>query len=129
MNTNFNPYPHEQLTKGVITALRNGLLYYVYIYDINTDGKSDSGSFDMFERMYPFTPVELNAGFLIGKERIITAVSRTFKVGGSGKPLCTHYNKQGIPSAKGFTITGKPGAWQVKVQLKDWNEIAIIEIK
>ena len=119
----------EVLTKGVITALRNGLLYYVYIYDINTDGKSDSGSFDMFERMFPFTPVELNAGFLIGKERIITAVSRTFKIGGNGKPLCTHYNNRGIPSAKGFTITGKPGDWQVKVQLKDWNEIAIIEIK
>jgi len=119
----------EVLTKGVITALRNGLLYYVYIYDINTDGKSDSGSFDMFERMYPFTPVELNAGYLIGKERIITAVSRSFTVAGKQKPRCTHYNKRGIPAAADFVISGKPGAWQVEVKLRDWNEIAIIEIQ
>ena len=119
----------EVLTKGVITALRNGLLYYVYIYDINTDGKSDSGSFDMIERMYPFTPVELNAGYLIGKERIITAVSRSFTVAGKQKPRCTHYNKRGIPAAADFVISGKPGAWQVEVKLRDWNEIAIIEIQ
>ena len=118
----------EALTKGVITALRNGLLYYVYIYDIHTDGQSDSGSFDMFERMFPFTPVELNAGYLIGKERIITAVSKNFTVGGSQKPRCTHYNKRGIPAPAEFAVTGQPGAWQVEVKLNDWNEIAIIEI-
>jgi len=118
----------EVQTKGVITALRNGLLYYVYIYDINADGKSDSGSFDMFERMFPFTPVELNEGFVVGKERVITAVSRKFSVGGKQKPRCTHYNKRGIPKTADFAVSGKPDNWQVDVKINDWNEIAIIEV-
>ena len=28
--------------------------------------------------LFPFTPLELHAGYLIGKERIVTAISRSF---------------------------------------------------
>ncbi|MBE6369311.1 MAG: hypothetical protein E7056_04010 [Lentisphaerae bacterium] len=119
----------EYQTKGVITALRNGLNYCVYIYDLNVDGKPDSGSYEMFKHMYPFTPIELNEGFIIGKERVITAVSRKFTVAGSQKPTLHHYNKMGVPYPQAdFAVSGEAGAWIVDVKLKDWNEVAIIEV-
>ena len=51
-------------------ALMRGALYYHYV--------GNTGCPSLTSKMYPFTPVELHAGWLVGKERILTAVSGEF---------------------------------------------------
>ena len=117
------------LTKGVITALRNGLVTYPYSFDIRTDGKEDSGSYEMFNKMLPLTPVELNEGFIVGKERTVTALSGNYKSIGKNQPAVFYFNNRGVPRAGKSTVTGKSGEWNVKIELSDWNEVAVIEHK
>ena len=117
----------EILNKGIITGLRNGVLFYYYwLRGVPLSG-ANGGSLEVGDNMFPFTPVEINEGFLIGKERTITAISGQYKIGGKNKPKVMHFNKRGIAYTKvDFPITGKPDNWEVTVKLDDWNEIAII---
>ena len=52
------------------TALKRGALYYHYV--------GNTGCPSLTSKMYPFTPIELHGGWLVGKERILTAVSGEF---------------------------------------------------
>ena len=52
------------------TALMRGALYYHYV--------GNTGCPSLTSKMYPFTPVELRKGWLVGKERILTAISGEF---------------------------------------------------
>lgn len=52
------------------TALMRGALYYHYV--------GNTGCPSLTSKMYPFTPVELHKGWLVGEERILTAVSGEF---------------------------------------------------
>lgn len=122
-------YP-RMVNKGIICALRNGVLFYYYhnggpngLKDVNVD--CDLGS-----HLFPFTPVELNEGFLIGRERTVTAISRSFSIAGNAPPEIRHYDREGFYTKHtGCTVTGKPGAWNVDVKLDDWNEVTIIIVK
>ena len=51
-------------------ALKRGALYYHYA--------GNTGCPSLTSRMYPFTPVELHSGWLVGEERILTCVSGEF---------------------------------------------------
>jgi len=51
-------------------ALMRGALYYHYL--------GGTGSPSLSSKMFPFTPIELHSGWLVGKERILTAVSGDF---------------------------------------------------
>ena len=52
------------------TALMRGALYYHYL--------GDTGCPSLSSKMFPFTPIELHGGWLVGQERILTAVSGDF---------------------------------------------------
>ena len=51
-------------------ALKRGALYYHYC--------GGTGCPSLTSKMFPFTPIELHGGWLVGKERILTAVSGEF---------------------------------------------------
>ena len=51
-------------------ALKRGALYYHYC--------GSTGCPSLTSKMFPFTPIELHGGWLVGKERILTAVSGEF---------------------------------------------------
>ena len=51
-------------------ALKRGALYYHYC--------GSTGCPSLTSKMFPFTPIELHGGWLVGKERILTAVSGDF---------------------------------------------------
>jgi hypothetical protein len=51
-------------------ALMRGALYYHYL--------GGTGCPSLSSKMFPFTPIELHSGWLVGKERILTAVSGDF---------------------------------------------------
>ena len=51
-------------------------------------------------KMYPITPVELGAGFLIGKERILTRRSGLFGWGDDSEAEVFFYDQNGKPTAE-----------------------------
>ena len=116
----------EMIVKGVITALRNGQLYYYYASVIPTDGPG-AGAYGPVNHMFPFTPVELHEGWLVGKERVITCVSRAFEWPRADRPRCLLFDLRGREKPHAFALTRAGAGWRVAVKLDDWNEIAVIE--
>lgn len=110
----------EIIQKAVIIALRHGVLYYCYHAKIDKDSAPG-----ILNWMYPITPVELGKGFIIGKERILTAVSRDFTV--PSKPSTVKFfNLKGQEIPGKADLEKRSSSWIVKLRLKDWNETAVI---
>ena len=100
----------------------------MYSPDLSEDN-DPSLSYEMFNLMYPLTPVELNEGFIRGRERTITAISGMYRMTCEKKPVVRGYDNRAQRSAameKNFVISGGAGEWLVDVKLKDWCEMAII---
>ena len=116
----------EIIHKWVITCLKNGQLYYYYESRIPAEGPG-SGEYGAINHMFPFTPVELHSGWLVGKERIITAKSGTFVWNHPGKPTCLLFDLKGRPNTPEVRMVQRGKAWDVTVKLADWCEIAVIE--
>ena len=78
--------------------------------------------------MCPITIEELGDGFIIGKERILTAVSRDFIT--ADRPVkLIHCDKRGNEIPAKFAITRDGKNWKTSVKLADWNETAVIVLK
>lgn len=108
-------------TRAVIIALRHGLLYYNY--NVSVDERF--GGYGILDKMFPITPVELGKGFIIGKERILTAVSREFVTDRPPREVC-RYDENGMPAAADFSIIPDGRKFRITVKLKDWNETCAI---
>jgi len=116
----------EIIHKWVIACLKNGQLYYYYDSRIPKDGPG-AGEYGALNHMFPFTPVELHAGWLVGKERIITAKSGTFVWSRPDKPVCVLFDLKGRAKTPNVQMRRRGKVWEVTVKLADWNEIAVIE--
>ena len=116
----------EILVKGAIAFLRHGMLYFHYVMDIPGDGPG-SGEYGPFNHMFPLTPRELGEGFVIGEERIVTCVSRSFQWHGKEKPNVLRFNLEGRRIPDESTILPRDGGWQANIQLDDWSNISVIE--
>jgi hypothetical protein len=117
----------EIVQKAVIAYLRHGVLYCHYTTEIPAPDQPGGGAYGILNHLYPITPVELGEGFLIGKERILTAVSRTFTWPHPEKPVCLRFDLRGMPVEGGFDLRRLPDGWEVKVALQDWRETAVVE--
>ena len=115
----------ETLQRSVISYLRYGALYCYYSANIVPEDMP--GGYGVLTHMYPFTPVELHEGWVVGQERIITAVSGTYTWPHNEKPSCLRFDIRGMPKDGGFSFTRKENGWDVEVNLDDWNETAVIE--
>lgn len=108
--------------RAIIVALRHGLVYYNY--NIGVDERYSG--YGILDKMFPITPVELGKGFIIGKERILTAVSRQFVVDKAPKSVHA-YDDNGMPKKADYSITpDSKGKFIVTIKLKDWNETCAI---
>ncbi|MBQ6472515.1 MAG: hypothetical protein IJJ33_11060 [Victivallales bacterium] len=116
------------LTKGFILALRNATIPYCYTSRIPLDGPT-AGSLEVINWLLPFTPVRIDEGVMVGKERTIVCVSGNYTVRGAERPQCAKFNCYGKPVPAPFEVTGGPGDWHVNVKLDDWNEIAAIVVQ
>ncbi|MCM8818870.1 MAG: hypothetical protein NC915_05300 [Candidatus Omnitrophica bacterium] len=114
----------EIIMKSVITALRNGLLYYYYSSVIPKEGPG-AGEYGPINHMFPITIKEINEGYIIGEERIISCVSRVFEF--NKEPKVYLFDLKGRGKPHNFKVEKKGTKWQIEVKLSDWNEICIIE--
>lgn len=120
------PFYADMQTKGIITALRNGLLYYYYDPYIPVAGPG-AGEHGPTKHMFPFTPVELHEGWVLGNERILTCVSGTYRFPCPTKPTVYLFDRKGREKEQNFPVSKKGKIWEVAVELSDWNEICVIE--
>ena len=120
-------YYAEAIMKSVITALKNGLLYYPNGAGGATIPKEGpgSGEYGALNHMFPITPIEINEGYIIGKERIISCISGIFYF--DREPKVYLFDLKGKEKPVNFKINKKEKLWEVNVKINDWNEIVIIE--
>jgi hypothetical protein len=116
----------ELITKAVITALRNGVLYYYYTCYIPDKGPG-AGDYGPVNHMFPFTPMELHSGWLVGQERTIACISGTYRWPNKEAPACHRFDLKGREVPHGFKMQRQGDGWQVKVVVDDWNEVAVLE--
>ena len=117
----------EIVQRAVIAYLRYGVLYCHYYTDIPLPDEPGGGGYGVLNHMFPFTPVGLHEGWVVGEERIITCVSGTFHWPHRERPVCLRFDIRGMPVEGGFDLMRVPDGWDVRVNLKDWNETAVIE--
>jgi hypothetical protein len=107
----------KDISRQIRAHLRYGCLYYYYSANIQTTYPQ------LTSRMYPFTPIELRPGVLIGKERILTARSGTFGWGDRSKHEVYAFDETGreVPAFKAETIE-RDGMTVTELRLtKGWS--------
>ena len=75
------------------------------------------------KHMFPITPVELGKGFVVGKERIITAVAGTFEWLHKSKPRVMVFDMKGHEVAAPVKVSGN----QVTIEIENWERVAVVE--
>lgn len=116
----------EFVMKDVMTHLRNGLLYFYFNTEIPETGPG-SGEYGPINKMFPFTPVELHEGWLVGQERIVTAVSGTFAWNHVATPRVHAFGLDGRPAGVVAQATNQGAHWTVDLVFDDWTRIVIID--
>jgi hypothetical protein len=114
------------ILRTVITQLRYGLLYYYYSAEMPTEGPL-SGEYGPINHMFPFTPVELHEGWVLGRERLITAVSGKFAWPYERRPKVLQFDDHGRARPATVTVTKAKVGYTVSLKLRDWWEIAVVE--
>jgi len=115
--------------RTVIAHLRYGLLYYYYAPSFPEEGPT-GGEFGPVKSMFPLTPVELGEGFIVGRERIVTCISRSFNRPEGRRPKVRLFDERGramTPKAGQITVARNQKGWRVGVRLRDWWQIAVVE--
>src|SRR6185369_2210713 len=116
--------------RTVIAHLRAGLLYYYNFTEFPPEDDASGrkgGEFGPLTHMFPFTPVELHSGWILGKERLITCVSGRFPWPYERRPRVTQYDSRGRMRTANATVARVGSGWRITIQLRDWWEVAVIE--
>jgi hypothetical protein len=109
----------ESLVDDIRAKLMWGSLYYYY-----STPKQPYPT--ITQHMFPFTPVELHRGWLLGKERIITAVPGTFTLGDASPVKVYWYDAAGKLTEKQAQERIEQGRRWVRLALAE-KEMAVIE--
>ncbi|NUN96567.1 MAG: hypothetical protein HUU16_10380 [Candidatus Omnitrophica bacterium] len=112
--------------KAAIAYLRHGLLYYHYGTSIPEEGPG-AGQYGALNHMFPITPLEIREGAVIGQERIVTCVSGEFRLKKRTEPLIRVFDIRGLPVSVDTEIRNQDGEWLIRLSLRDWAEIGVIE--
>jgi len=105
----------------MLGALDRGCLYSWYSSSVIPIYKT------LTEHMFPFTPVELHSGYVIGKERILTNRSGTFGWGDASDMDVYVYDDTGRPSRKvAGKIVRRNGKNCVELRLPEDYSAAIV---
>jgi len=133
--------------RTVAAHLRFGQLYYYYSTefparnpDANGDGVEEfgpeeaqvingrvAGEFGPVTVMFPFTPRELHEGWILGEERLITAVSGEFPWPYDRTPRVKRFNKFGLEADANAHVKYRAGAYSIQIKLDDWSEVAVVD--
>ncbi len=133
--------------RTVAAHLRFGQLYYYYFTEFparlpDLEGGDDeepdlnekqlvdgrvAGEFGPVTAMFPFTPRELHEGWILGEERLITAVSGEFPWPFNRTPKVRLFNRFGVETEATSHVKFRAGTYSIQITLDDWHEIAVVE--
>jgi hypothetical protein len=112
--------------RTLIAHLRFGLLYYCYGTSFPPDGER-GGEYGPLNHMFPFTPVELHEGWMLGEERLLTCVSGTFPWPHAEAPRVLLFDSRGRDKASDAVVERAGKGYRVTIKLRDWWEVAVVE--
>jgi len=117
------------LMEVTIIYLRHGMVFYHYNMKEPAMTEANRDAFGAVKHMFPITPVELGEGFLVGKERVLSAVSMSRLWEKEDRPTALIYdiNARSIDPTDRFKARPADGKWRVSLKLKDWAEVAVVE--
>lgn len=116
----------ELFYRSIINYLRHGMIYYHYWYPTLPESGQGSGEYGPINNMFPITPEIIEAGTIIGSDRVITCLSGQYVWNSVLAPHVTTYDITGRQKQSTVSMTFSNGSWQIDLQLSDFNEIAII---
>jgi hypothetical protein len=119
----------ERIMMGVITYLRHGMVCYYYLLTVPPKDGPSGGGFGPINHMFPITPLELGEGFIVGKERILSAISLDRLWQKQDEPIVSVFDIKGrkIDASGRFEVKQEGEQWRITLQLKDWAEVAVVE--
>ncbi len=109
----------ETLLADIRRKLMWGTLYYYYARPAQPHPT-------ITQHMFPFTPVELHSGWLLGEERLITCVPGTFTLGDEDAVTVYWYGADGALTDRGGEERLEDGRRLVRLALAE-DEMAVIE--
>lgn len=112
--------------RTVVAHLRFGLLYYYYLFEFPPDGPL-GGEYGPVNHMFPFTPIELHEGWILGQERLITCRSGEYPWPHEREPKVYQFDSAGRERPADAQILARDGRTMVRLTMNDWNEIAVVE--
>jgi len=109
----------DSLLDDIRTKLMWGTLYYYYRVPAHPHPT-------ITQHMFPFTPVELHRGWLLGKERIVSAVPGTFTFGDTDEVTVYWYDAAGKMTESQGEQRIEDGRRLIRIALGK-DEMAVIE--
>lgn len=133
--------------RTVIAHLRFGQLYYYYFTqfpprnpDADGDGVEEfgpeeaqiingrvAGEFGPLKEMFPFTPRELHEGWVLGEDKLITAVPGEFPWPYDRTPRVKVFNQFGLEIDADAQVKYRGGTYSIQISLDDWRQVAVVE--
>lgn len=92
----------EDITDSMKNKLANGGMYMYYSTKFTSDN-------NFMQKLYPFTPLELHPGYIIGQEKILTMRSGNFGWGDQSAVKGEIYDKTGHLTSKTVSVKNNPG--------------------
>lgn len=105
--------------RKMLEALDYGCVYYWYYYLIWPEYPT------LTSYMFPITPIEINKGYIIGKERIITKRSGYFGWGDNSEAEVHYFNEEGREIKKDTEKIKKDKKTYYKIELGE-NESCVL---
>lgn len=115
----------RSISQHATVFLGHGLLYYHFDADIPETGPG-SGEYGALHHLFPITPRRIGRGFIVGAERIVTAVSGTFPWEDHRPPSVSSFDGDGRRQPARVRLARTATGWNVEVRARDWQEIVVV---
>lgn len=106
--------------RKMLEALDYGCVYYWYYYLVWPEYPT------LTSYMFPITPIEINKGYIIGKERIITKISGYFGWGDKSEAEAHYFDSEGREIKKETEKIEKDGKIYYKVVLGEYESCVLV---
>jgi len=106
--------------RSMVKGLDYGALYFYYRAEITPTHKT------LTAYMYPTTPIEINKGYIIGKERILTNRSGIFSWGDKCKVEVHVFNREGLEEKYPVKVFEKDNATCIEIRIPEGYSAAVI---
>ena len=118
------PYSGRALVEAFRLRLMEGGLMYYYVCNLAPEAE---GAFEIGENMYPLTIEELHAGWIKGRERIITGIPGVYEWQGANAPKVLIFNGDGVKKEAPETVKSSgTNKWQIDLTKMPVDGISIV---